>query len=205
MAALIDAARQADYPATIALVLSNRPDAAGIAHATHAGIATAIVDHRHHGRDRAAFERAMEGRLAEHDVDFICLAGFMRVLTDAFVGRWQGRLINIHPSLLPSFKGLDTHARAIAAGVRIHGCTVHYVEPEVDAGPIIMQAAVRVAESDTPARLARRVLAQEHAIYPVALRLVCEGRAPLRDGRVAIDAGAGDDDALVAPAICNGT
>ena len=184
MAALIAAAKDQNYPAEIVLVLSNRPDAGGLAHARAAGIATAIVDHQAFGKDRAAFEAAVQARLDAHAVELVCLAGFMRLLTDAFVERWSGRMINIHPALLPSFKGLHTHARALEAGVKIHGATVHFVVPEVDSGPIIAQAAVPVCDGDTPDTLAARVLAAELRVYPLALALVAGGRATLTEGLV---------------------
>jgi phosphoribosylglycinamide formyltransferase-1 len=187
MSALIAAAKAQDYPAEIALVLSNRSDAAGLANARRAGIATAIVDHAVHGKDREAFERAVTEVLEAHCIELVCLAGFMRLLTPWFVGRWQGRLINIHPALLPAFKGLDTHARALAAGAKFHGATVHFVVPEMDSGPIIVQGKVPVREDDTAATLAARVLEIEHRIYPVALRLVAEGRARMADGGCVID------------------
>ncbi|HVL73005.1 MAG TPA: phosphoribosylglycinamide formyltransferase [Beijerinckiaceae bacterium] len=187
MAALIAAARAPDFPAEIALVASNRPDAAGLVRAAEAGIATAIVDHKAFP-DRPAFEEALDRALAAHRIELLCLAGFMRVLTDWFIGRWEGRMLNVHPSLLPAFKGTDTHRRALAAGVRIHGCTVHFVTLELDSGPIVAQAAVPVLPGDDEATLAARVLAQEHVVYPRALRLVCEGRARLADGRVVLEA-----------------
>jgi len=177
MAALIAAARKSDYPAEIALVLSNRPDAAGLAHAANEGIATAVVDHAKFGKDREAFEREVQALLEARGIEIICLAGFMRLFTPWLVSRWSGRMINIHPALLPSFKGLDTHARALQAGVKIHGATVHFVVPEVDSGPIIAQAAVPVRGDDTPGSLGARVLAAEHRLYPLALALVAGGRA----------------------------
>lgn len=185
MAALIAAARNPGYAADIVVVLSNRPGAGGLQRAIAEGIATAVVDHTGFGKDRAAFERAVQAHLDAHRVDLVCLAGFMRLLTPAFVSRWSGRMLNIHPALLPSFKGLHTHARALAAGVRIHGATVHYVVPEVDAGPIIAQAAVPVLDGDTPDTLAARVLAAELRLYPLALSLVAGGTATLTpDGGV---------------------
>ena len=177
MVALIEAAKDKDFPAEIALVVSNEPTAQGLERARAGGIATAVVDHRPHGKDRAAFERALQAAIEPHRIDLICLAGFMRLLTPWFIGQWQGRLINIHPALLPAFKGLDTHARALAAGAKQHGATVHFVVPEMDSGPIIVQEAVPVLPDDTEATLAARVLAVEHRIYPQALRLVTEGRA----------------------------
>lgn len=174
MASLIAAAREPEFPADIALVLSNKPEAPGLATAKAQGIATAAVDHKiYAGRD--AFEASLQKMLDAHRIDFICLAGFMRLLTPAFVERWEGRMINIHPSLLPSYKGLHTHERAIADGVKIHGCTVHYVVAEMDAGPIIAQAAVAVLDHDTAETLGARVLEQEHVIYPLALRLAASG------------------------------
>jgi phosphoribosylglycinamide formyltransferase 1 len=186
MTALIAAAQMPDFPAEIALVASNRPDAAGIAAAHAAGIATAIVDHTAFGKDREAFEAALERELQARRIDIVCLAGFMRLLTPALVSRWQARMLNVHPALLPSFKGLDTHARALAAGVKVHGATVHFVTPEMDSGPIVAQGAIAVRDDDTPDTLAARVLAIEHEIYPRALRLVAEGRVRLEDGRCRI-------------------
>jgi phosphoribosylglycinamide formyltransferase-1 len=179
MVSLIEAARDPAYPAVIALVLSNRPDAAGLARARADAIATAVVDHAAFGQDREAFERAVQAVLDEHRIDIVCLAGFMRLLTPWLVRRWQGRMLNIHPALLPDFKGLHTHERALAAGVKEHGATVHFVVPEMDAGPIIAQARVAVAADDTPDTLAARVLAEEHRIYPQALKLVASGEAQL--------------------------
>jgi phosphoribosylglycinamide formyltransferase 1 len=175
MAALIEAATEPDFPAEIALVVSNRPDAKGLEFATAHGIATAIVDHRAFA-SREAFEAALQAKLAEARIDIVCLAGFLRMLTASFVEPWRGRMLNIHPSLLPEFKGLDTHARALDAGAKIHGCTVHFVVPELDSGPIILQARVPVVEGDDADSLAERVLAAEHRIYPAALKLVAEGK-----------------------------
>ena len=172
MAALVEAAKAPDYPAEIALVLSNRPDAGGLALAERAGVPTHVLDHRPFGKDRAAFERALQAILDQHRIELICLGGFMRLFTDEFVGRWQGRMLNIHPSLLPCFRGLDPHGQALKAGVKIAGATVHFVTPEMDAGPIIAQAAVPVHDDDTADTLAARVLAVEHRIYAPALRLV---------------------------------
>ena len=183
MGSLIEAASAPGFPAEIALVLSNRPDAAGLERARAAGIATAIVDHRTHP-SRESFEQAMDAALAGHGIEFICLAGFMRVLTEGFVERWAGRMINIHPSLLPLFRGVHTHRRALEEGVLIHGCTVHFVVPELDAGPIIAQAAVPVIPGDTEESLAARILVQEHRLYPQALRVICDGSARLENGRV---------------------
>lgn len=188
MAALLAAAADPAYPATIALVLSNRADAAGLARAAEAGIPVAVVESRPFGRDRAGFEAAMEAVLAEHGVELIALAGFMRVLTEGFTARWEGRLLNIHPSLLPAFPGLDTHARALAAGVRLHGCTVHLVTPGVDEGPILAQAAVPVLPGDGEAELAARVLAEEHRLYPAALAWLAAGRVRLEGGLARLEA-----------------
>lgn len=177
MAALIEAAKASDYPAEIALVLSNRPDAAGLVRARQADIATAIIDHTPFGKDREAFERALDAQLRAHRIDLVCLAGFMRRLTPWLVTQWRGRILNIHPSLLPQFKGLDTHRRAIAAGVTEHGATVHFVVAELDAGPIVAQERVAVRDGDTEETLAARVLEVEHRLYPQALRAAAEGRA----------------------------
>jgi phosphoribosylglycinamide formyltransferase-1 len=201
MAALIAAAQAADFPAEIALVLANRPDAKGLGAARDARLTTAIVDHTRFGKDREAFERALQAELDAQAIDIVCLAGFMRLLTPWLVSRWEGRLINIHPALLPAFKGLDTHARALAAGVRIHGATVHFVVPEMDSGPVIAQGALAVRDDDTAETLAGRVLAIEHTIYPLALRLVAEGRVTVADGRCRIAGAAADDHILVAPVI----
>jgi phosphoribosylglycinamide formyltransferase 1 len=187
MAALIEAAKDKKYPAEIALVLSNRPDAGGLATARAAGIATEIVDHAAFGKNRAAFERALQAVLEKHHIELVCLAGFMRLLTPGFVGLWPERMLNIHPALLPAFKGLDTHKRALEAGVKVHGATVHFVVPEMDSGPIVAQGAVAVRAGDSEATLAARVLAVEHSIYPLALKLVAEGRVRVVDGRCLID------------------
>ena len=169
MRALVEAQQQALFKAEIALVASNKPQAAGLDYAKEHAIATSVIDHRRH-EDRESFEKALDAVLREARIDLICLAGFMRVLTPWFITRWEGRLINIHPALLPSYKGLHTHERALADGVKIHGCTVHHVVPEVDAGPILAQAAVPVLDGDTAESLAERVLAAEHRLYPLALQ-----------------------------------
>jgi phosphoribosylglycinamide formyltransferase-1 len=183
MAALLAAAAAPAYPASVALVLSNRADAAGLARAAAAGVPTAVVESRAFRGDREAFERAVEAELARHGAELVALAGFMRVLTPGFVHRWEGRLVNIHPSLLPAFPGLDTHARALAAGARLHGCTVHLVSAGVDEGPILAQAAVPVLDADTAETLAARVLEQEHLLYPAALAWLASGRVRLDGGR----------------------
>ena len=177
MVSLIEAAKASDYPAEIALVISNRSEAAGLELARRAGVPILVIDHRPYGKDRAAFERVLQHALDEHRIELICLGGFMRLFTADFVLHWQGRMLNIHPSLLPSFPGLDPHGQAIRAGVKISGATVHFVIPETDAGPIIAQAEVPVLATDTPETLAARVLAVEHRIYPEALRRVAEGIA----------------------------
>lgn len=177
MSALIEAAKAKDYPAEIVLVVSNRPDAAGLARANEAGVATALIDHRQFDENREAFERALDDELRKYRIDIVCLAGFMRLLTAWFIGRWSGRILNIHPALLPEFKGLNTHRRALEAGAKRHGATVHFVVEETDAGPVISQQSVPVLQGDTEEMLAARVLEIEHRIYPQALRLVAEGRA----------------------------
>jgi formyltetrahydrofolate-dependent phosphoribosylglycinamide formyltransferase len=178
LGALLAATREAAYPATIALVLSNRPDAGGLAIAAEAGVPAEAVDHRPFGADRAAHEAALDAKLRAAGIEIVCLAGYMRRLTPFLVGAWAGRMLNIHPSLLPSFPGLDTHARALAAGVCLHGCTVHLVNEGVDEGLILAQAAVPVLPGDTEETLAARVLAQEHILYPAALRAVAGGGTP---------------------------
>ena len=190
MVSLIEAAAAPDYPAEIALVLSNRPDAGGLARAAAAGIATTAIDHKAYP-DREGFERALDGALVDAGIELVCLAGFMRVLTPWFVERWTGRMLNIHPSLLPAFRGTRTHERALAEGVLLHGCTVHYVVPELDAGPIVAQAAVQVLPGDTPGTLGARVLEQEHVLYPQALRMVAGGAVRLENGRVMPTSSAG--------------
>jgi len=200
MAALIEAAKAKDYPAEIVLVVSNVPGAGGLATAATSGIATATIDHKTFGKDRAAFERALQDVLVQHRIDLVCLAGFMRLLTPWFVGQWPNRMLNIHPALLPSFKGLDTHARALESGVKLHGATVHFVVPEMDSGPVIAQGAVPVKDDDTEAALAARVLAVEHRIYPLALGLVAADRVEVAGNRCRIDGGAVPATALLVPA-----
>ena len=173
--ALLDAAATPGFPAGIALVLSNVPDAGGLALARARGVPALCIDHRPFGRDRAAHEAAVQAALLDHGIGTVCLAGYMRLLTPFLVAEWAGRMLNVHPSLLPAFPGLHTHARALKAGVKLHGCTVHLVTNEMDAGPILAQAAVPVLPGDTEDTLAARVLAQEHRIYPEALRLHAAG------------------------------
>jgi phosphoribosylglycinamide formyltransferase-1 len=177
--ALIEAAKRPDYPAEIALVISNRPQAPGLAKAAHAGATAQVVDHKPFGADREAHERAMDAALREAGVEFVVLAGFMRVLTGFFVQAWAGRMINIHPSLLPAFPGLHAHRQALAAGVKLHGCSVHWVTSGVDAGPIIGQAAAPVMPGDDEERLAARVLTAEQRLLPVCLALAVTGEAPI--------------------------
>ena len=196
--ALIDAAAQPDYPAEIALVVSNRPGAQGLARAQAAGIATALVDHTRFGRDRAAFESALTARLEAAGVALICQAGFMRIVTAGYVRHWWNRVLNIHPSLLPAFPGLDTHARALAAGVKLAGCTVHVVREAVDQGPIIGQAAVPVLPDDDADSLAARVLRAEHRLYPRCLQLFAEGRVRIDDERAILETG-GEAEPLMVP------
>jgi phosphoribosylglycinamide formyltransferase-1 len=199
MAALIDAAQDPSYPAEIALVLSNRPDAAGLLFAKENGIATAVLNHKEHS-SRESFDFALDTKLKATGIEIVCLAGFMRLLTPDFVEGWRDRMINIHPSLLPLFPGLDTHERALAAGMKLHGATVHFVRAAVDSGPIIAQAAVPVLTGDTPETLAARVLTAEHRIYPLALSLLASGKARVVDEKVVIDAPSPEaEGVLVAP------
>ena len=187
MAALIEAAKAKDYPAEIVLVVSNRPEARGLLVARAAGIATETVDHTKFGGDRNRFEHEIQSLLEKYRIEIICLAGFMRLLTADFLERWQWRILNIHPALLPDFKGLDTHKRVIDAGVKIHGATVHFVVPELDSGPIIAQGAINVRPGDSEEALAVRVLKVEHRIYPLALKLVAEGRVQIKNNHSLID------------------
>lgn len=198
MAALIDAAKEPGFPAEIVAVISNRPNAGALDIASGAGITTAVVDHKAFP-SREAFDEALDAEIRSHTPDLVCMAGFMRLLTPAFIGKWEGRMLNIHPALLPSFKGLDTHARALEAGVRLHGCTVHLVTAEMDAGPIVAQAAVPVLDGDDEAALAARVLKAEHRLYAHALKAWSQGRARLVDGRVVWDGANEASEALVWP------
>jgi phosphoribosylglycinamide formyltransferase-1 len=199
MAALIAAAQDPAYPAEIGLVASNRRNAPGLEQARASGIPTTVVDHTRYGQDREAFERALQTEIAAQRIDILCLAGFMRLFTPWFVGQWTERMLNVHPALLPSFKGLETHRRAIEAGVKIHGATVHLVVPEMDAGPIIAQAAIAVRSDDTADTLAERVLALEHRIYPLALGLVAAGRVRIVDGRCLVTGAQPPEDPLMVP------
>ncbi len=198
MAALAEACADPAFPAEIVLVLSNEQGAAGLERARAFGIETATIDHRGFP-DRAAFDAAVTARLEAAGVELVCLAGFMRLFTAGFVEHWRDRLLNIHPSLLPAFRGLNTHERALAAGVRLHGCTVHFVRPELDDGPIVMQSAVPVQPGDTAERLATRVLAQEHRIYPAALRMVAEGAVRVEGERVVYRNDWNNDGLLIDP------
>ncbi len=183
MAALIEAAKATDFPAEIVVVISNRADAGGLAIASQSGVATVTIESKPFGKDRAAFEAVVQSALDEYRIDLVCLGGFMRLLTAEFVQRWYGKMLNIHPSLLPSFPGIDPARQALDAGVKISGATVHFVIPETDAGPIVMQGAVTVADGDTPETLAARILTIEHRIYPEALRLLASGKVRL-DGDI---------------------
>ncbi len=198
MQALIEDCARAGSPAEIALVISNKANAGGLARASAAGISTEVVAHSAFA-DRAAFEAEIGAKLCAAGIQLICLAGFMRILSDEFVNAWRDRMINIHPSLLPSFRGLDTHARALAAGVQVHGCTVHFVRPEMDTGPIILQAAVPIDPADTPDSLAARVLSAEHRIYPLALRWIAEGRVRVENERAVVDGALAATDPLINP------
>jgi phosphoribosylglycinamide formyltransferase 1 len=200
MVALIDAARAADFPAEIVAVISNRADAPGLEKARASGIPTEVIESKPYGRDRAGFEAVLQGKLDAHKVELICLGGFMRLFTAEFVQRWYGKMLNIHPSLLPSFPGLDPHGQALKTGVKISGATVHFVIPETDAGPIVMQGAVAVHDDDTPETLAARILAVEHRIYPDALRLLAGDGVRLEGDLCRTTAGVARDDVLIAPA-----
>jgi phosphoribosylglycinamide formyltransferase-1 len=197
MAALVRATREPDYPAEVVVVISDQPGAAGLARAQAAKIKAVVVERSAYG-SRASFEEALDTELNAARTELVCLAGFMRVLSPAFVDRWHDRMINVHPSLLPAFKGIDTHQRAIEAGVRMHGCTIHFVRHTVDDGPIIAQGAVPVVPGDTVETLSARLLAVEHQVYPMALKLVASGRARVIDDRVVID---GEEPGEIAPLI----
>jgi phosphoribosylglycinamide formyltransferase-1 len=197
--ALIDATADPAFPAEIILVLSNRPGAMGLERAAKAGIPTRVIDHKDFA-DRAAFDREMTAAMEDAGTELVCLAGFMRLLSDAFVDHWRDRMINIHPSLLPAFKGLEVQERVLARGARFAGCTVHYVRKEMDTGPIIVQAVVPVHPDDTPDSLAARVLEREHDIYPLAVRLIAEGRVSIDENDRAVITGAvAQESALLNP------
>ena len=199
MAALIKAAAAADYPAEIAVVIANRADALGIERAKASGIPALVVESRPFGKDRAAFEAALQAVLDQHRIELICLGGFMRLFTAEFTRRWNGKMLNMHPSLLPSFPGLDPHGQALRAGVKISGATVHFVIPETDAGPILMQGAVGVSDHDTPETLSERILEVEHRIYPDALRLLASGAVQLDGDICRTPDSAGSGNFLISP------
>jgi phosphoribosylglycinamide formyltransferase 1 len=201
MSALIEAASAEGFPAKIALVISNRADAPGLANAEANGIKTLVIESKPFGKDRAGFEKLLQAALDEHKIEVICLAGFMRLFTAEFVQHWYGRMLNIHPSLLPSFPGLDPHGQALRAGVKISGATVHFVIPETDAGPIVMQGAVPVAADDTSETLAARVLGVEHQIYPQALRLLATNGIKIDGDVTTSTAGVDAEDSLIAPKV----
>jgi phosphoribosylglycinamide formyltransferase-1 len=201
MAALIEAAGAADFPAEIVVVISNRADARGLEKAASSGVPTLTIESKRFGGNRAAFEAVLQSALDQHKVDLICLGGFMRLFTAEFVQRWYGKMLNIHPSLLPSFPGLEPQAQALRAGVKISGATVHFVIPETDAGPILMQGAVTVRDDDTPEALAARILTVEHRIYPAALRLLASGRVRLEGDICKTADCSASDDTLVSPAV----
>jgi phosphoribosylglycinamide formyltransferase-1 len=199
MAALIKAAAVSDYPAEIAVVIANRADALGLERAKASGVATVVIESKPFGKDRAGFETALQAALDQHKVELICLGGFMRLFTAEFVQRWYGRMLNIHPSLLPSFPGLDPHGQALRAGVKISGATVHFVIPETDAGPILMQGAVGVSDHDTAESLSERILEVEHRIYPDALRLLATGAVKLEGEICKTPDSAGSGNFLISP------
>ena len=201
MAALIGAAAAADFPAEIVLVISNRADAGGLERAAASGIATRVIESKPFGKDRAAFEAVLQAALDQRGIELICLGGFMRLFTAGFVQRWYGRMLNIHPSLLPSFPGLEPQAQALRAGVKISGATVHFVIPETDAGPILMQGAVEVRDHDTPETLAERILEIEHRIYPAALRLLAAGQIRIEGDVCKTVDGAESGASLISPAV----
>ena len=200
MAALIEAAKAVDFPAEIAVVISNRADAPGLEKAAASGIPTIVIASKPFGKDRAGFEAVLQKALDDNKVELICLGGFMRLFTADFARHRYGRMLNIHPSLLPCFPGLDPHGQALRAGVKLSGATVHFVIPETDAGPIVMQGAVMVADDDTPETLAARVITIEHRIYPEALRLLASGRLKLDGDRCSTQGSIATDGALIAPA-----
>ena len=199
MAALINAAEAADFPAEIVAVISNRADAPGLEKAAASGIATVVIESKPFGKDRAGFEAVLQRALDEHKVDLIYLGEFMRLFTAEFVQRWYGKMLNIHPSLLPSFPGLDPHGQALRAGVKISGATVHFVIPETDAGPVIMQGAVMVADDDTAETLSQRILGIEHRIYPEALRLLASGKVRLEGDICEVADSTARDGTLISP------
>ena len=196
--ALLDAAGRPDFPAEVVQVISNSASAYGLERARAAGVAGLVIDHRAYP-DRASFDLELDAALRRCGAELVCLAGFMRLLGPAFATAWQDRLINIHPALLPSFKGLHSHRQALEAGVKLHGCTVHFVTPELDDGPIIVQGAVPVLDGDDEDRLAARVLAVEHRIYPLAVRLIAEGRVEVAGRQARVHGGTGQTESLLNP------
>lgn len=200
MMSLVEAARDPNYPAEVILVISNRPEAPGLAWAAAQGLPTKVIDHKSYP-NREDFDAALHEALVASGAEIVCCAGFMRLMTAGFVEKWSGRMLNIHPSLLPAFKGLDAQSQALAAGVKIAGCTVHFVEPEMDSGPIIAQAAVPVADDDTPDTLAARILSAEHKLYPHALRLVATGEARLEGRRVVVGGAVNQTAQLFSPSL----
>jgi phosphoribosylglycinamide formyltransferase-1 len=201
MAALIKAAAVPDFPAEIALVVSNRADALGLEKARAGGVPTLLIESKPFGKDRAGFEALLQAALDQHGIELICLGGFMRLFTAEFTQRWYGKMLNIHPSLLPSFPGLDPHGQALRAGVKLSGATVHFVIPETDAGPILMQGAVPVSDNDTPDTLSERILEVEHRIYPEALRLLATGKVRIEDGVCRTAGSGGSENYLISPLV----
>jgi phosphoribosylglycinamide formyltransferase-1 len=201
MAALIRAAKPADFPAEIVLVISNRADAGGLVTARENGVATVTIESKPFGKDRAAFEAVLQSALDQHKVELICLGGFMKLFTAEFVQRWYGKMLNIHPSLLPSFPGLEPQAQALRAGVKVSGATVHFVIPETDAGPIVMQGVVSVDDDDTPETLAARILIVEHLIYPEALKRLAAGRISLEGDLCKTTGSEAGNDVMISPAL----
>lgn len=201
MAALIHAAAAADYPAEIALVISNRADALGLDKAKASGVPTLLIESKPFAKDRAAFEAVLQSTLDRHGIELICLGGFMRLFTPAFAQAWQGRMLNIHPSLLPAFPGLDPHGQALRAGVKLSGATVHFVIPQTDAGPILMQGAVPVSDSDTSDTLSERILEVEHRIYPEALRLLAAGKVTIEGSVCRVADSHGTENFLISPVV----
>jgi phosphoribosylglycinamide formyltransferase-1 len=201
MAALIRAARPADFPAEIVLVISNRADAGGLVTARENGVATLTIESKPFGKDRAAFEAVLQSALDQHKVELICLGGFMKLFTAEFVQRWYGKMLNIHPSLLPSFPGLEPQAQALRAGVKVSGATVHFVIPETDAGPIVMQGVVSVDDTDTSETLAARILIVEHLIYPEALKRLAAGKIRLEGDLCKTTGSEAGNDVMISPAL----
>src|SRR5438309_4897871 len=200
MAALIRGAAAPDFPAEISLVISNKSDAPGLERAKASGVKTLVIESKPFGKDRAGFEAVLQAALDQHAIELICLGGFMRLFTAEFTKAWYGRMLNIHPSLLPSFPGLDPHGQALRAGVKLSGATVHFVIPETDAGPVVMQGAVPVSDHDTVETLSERILEVEHRIYPDALRLLASGKIRLEGEICKIEETAGSGNFLISPA-----